>query len=448
MKKIIYLTLLCLITSLFSSNTTIFAAASGTCGKNLTYSYNDGTLSINGSGNMENYNLNDSPWNSYRDDIKSVKIDNNVTSIGDSAFSHCSNLENLTLGNNLKIIGEDAFSYCNKLGNITIPNSVETISDYAFYDCDGFTDVIIPNSVKTIGQASFFSCSNLKNITIPNSVTSMGLHPFASCSQLSNIEVSKDNQFFSSDEYGALYNKNKTELIHYPIGNKRKEYIIPDTVEIIKDQAFLIGNNLTSITIPNSLKTVEKSAFFYCSSIETVNFNGSNKDWNNISIESQNDCLKNAARNYFWYVTIKDENGNEINKKKYNLDSLIDISDIETRYMQNITLYTDLTMKNIFDTSTAINNNLTLYVNLENSLPKETQTTVSTLFTVKPKNIIKGSIIILTLYNGNTFVEIQSKPYDGESIIFITDKVYTNAKVMVWSNLSNIMPLCNAEIVK
>ncbi len=80
-----------------------------------------------------------------------------------------------------------------------------------------------------------------------------------------------------------------------------------------------------------------------------------------------------------------------------------------------------------------------------------TKTTVSedgTAFTIKPINIDEDNVVILALYNGDTLVETQSKPYTGEDIAFTTGKAYTAAKVMVWNNLESMTPICDVELVK
>ena len=71
---------------------------SGTCGNNLTWTLtDDGTLTINGTGEMNNYNFN-SPWPSSLDDnIKTAVIEQDVTSIGDYAFSDCSGLTQMAV---------------------------------------------------------------------------------------------------------------------------------------------------------------------------------------------------------------------------------------------------------------------------------------------------------------------------------------------------------------
>lgn len=73
--------------------------ASGTCGDqgdNLTWTLDSvGTLTISGSGDMQNYESygNSSnlwaPWQPYRDEIQCVVIEDGVTSIGSYAFDTC-----------------------------------------------------------------------------------------------------------------------------------------------------------------------------------------------------------------------------------------------------------------------------------------------------------------------------------------------------------------------
>ena len=55
-------------------------------------------------------------------------------------------------------IGNDAFSYCSDLQSVTIPNSVTSIGDCAFWDCSNLQSVTIPNSVTSIGYDAFAEC--------------------------------------------------------------------------------------------------------------------------------------------------------------------------------------------------------------------------------------------------------------------------------------------------
>lgn len=67
---------------------------SGTCGKNLTWTFNSetGLLKIEGSGEMKDYSYNSprAPWDSHRYNILAVELPEGLTNIGSCAFYGCS----------------------------------------------------------------------------------------------------------------------------------------------------------------------------------------------------------------------------------------------------------------------------------------------------------------------------------------------------------------------
>lgn len=101
--------------------------------------------------------------------------------------------------------------------NYIIPDSVATIDSHAFSGCDSLTSVTIPDSVTTIGSWAFESCSSLTSVEIPDSVTSIDNGALLYCTSLTNIKVDNNNQYYSSNEEGVLFNKDKTMLIQYPV---------------------------------------------------------------------------------------------------------------------------------------------------------------------------------------------------------------------------------------
>ena len=243
----------------------------------------------------------------YCSSLTSVTIGNSVTSIGDFAFEGCDGLtktnytgdiaswcniqfgffnanpisysknlfinnqevKDLVIPNSVTSIGDYTFSGCSSLTSVTIPNSVTSIGWDAFSGCSSLTSVTIGNSVTSIGGYTFAYCSSLTSITIPNSVTSIGEEAFASCSSLTSINVDAYNSKYSSAD-GVLFNKDKTTLIQYPIGNTRSEYIIPNSVTSIGDYAFSGWSSLTSVTIPNSVTSIGNYAFYGCSFLTSI----------------------------------------------------------------------------------------------------------------------------------------------------------------------------------
>ena len=124
---------------------------------------------------------------SWCQSIKSVEINNSVTSIGDGAFIFCSDLTSVKIGNSVTSIDRRAFCYCSGLTSVEIGNSVTSIGDHAFNECSGLTEVTIPNSVTAIGESAFEYCSGLTSVSIGESVTEIGYSAFYRCDKLRKV---------------------------------------------------------------------------------------------------------------------------------------------------------------------------------------------------------------------------------------------------------------------
>lgn len=167
-------------------------------------------------------------------------------------------------------IGEYAFGHCYSIENVIIPNTVTTIGSWAFIDCPYLESVFIPQSVTTIGNEPFESCTNLTSIEIPKSVTSIGYGLGVNCSSLLSFVVDADNKYYSSDENGVIYNKDKTVLLSYPAGKSETKYVIPESVKTIDYCAFWRCNNLECVIIGDNVTSIGSQAFYGCSSLRYI----------------------------------------------------------------------------------------------------------------------------------------------------------------------------------
>ena len=144
-----------------------------------TYDSSTYTLTISGSGAMEDYsNSLSRPWSSFQQQITSVVISPGITSIGKRAFKGFSKLIHVDIANSVISIGSEAFSYCSSLTDIIIPQSVTDIGGVVFRECTNLSSITLSNNITSIGPFAFEKCTNLTSITIPGSVTAIGPNAF------------------------------------------------------------------------------------------------------------------------------------------------------------------------------------------------------------------------------------------------------------------------------
>ena len=97
---------------------------SGECGEDLTWALDDaGLLYISGTGTLYADAYSDTPWYSYRDQVRTAIMDQGITDIS-YAFEGCSNLTSVVIPNNLTSIGNYAFYGCENLETVDIPKTV------------------------------------------------------------------------------------------------------------------------------------------------------------------------------------------------------------------------------------------------------------------------------------------------------------------------------------
>lgn len=137
-------------------------------------------------------------------------------------------------------------------------------------------EVVVPKTiggyeVTYIADEAFKNCTGITSIVIPDSVTSIIAGAFYGCTSLTEITVSPDNKNYLSMD-GVLFNKDGSELLVYPRGNKRSTYIIPDSVTSIGSGAFSGCTSLAEITIPDSVTSIGEETFSGCTSLSKVTF--------------------------------------------------------------------------------------------------------------------------------------------------------------------------------
>jgi len=136
MKKRIFVNLLAVLLLVMTMAPAAFALedthhADGTCGDGITWSLDGYTLTIDGSGEMEE----GCPWIEYIDHVEHVVLKGGITKIGKEAFFKFKCIETVDFGDALVEIGERAFSGCDDLEYIHLPATFRTFGKEAFRDC-------------------------------------------------------------------------------------------------------------------------------------------------------------------------------------------------------------------------------------------------------------------------------------------------------------------------
>ena len=107
-------------------------AASGTCGEGLTWKLENYTLTVTGSGEIED----GCPWEDYKTKIDHVVLEGGVTRVGKENFSGCDRLETVDFGDSLVEIGEKAFYACEDIEYIHLPATFRIFGPQSFQKCD------------------------------------------------------------------------------------------------------------------------------------------------------------------------------------------------------------------------------------------------------------------------------------------------------------------------
>ena len=295
------LLVLCLVFTLLPVGATAAEATSGTCGSNLKWKLEDGTLTVSGTGAMYNYDYGSGrtvPWSSQKDSIEKVVIGSGVTSIGNYAFEECHSINSVTIGKDVKSIGEGAFSTLyGGPESITIPVSVTSIGDYAFNGWDLITvnyggTVNQWKAMNTYDRNYFLAAAEIKcadGTVLPRGICGADLTWKMNNNGTLTISGTGAMFDYGFHEYRALWSRHVDSI---------KNVVIEAGVTSIGKDAFVYCDNITSVTIPASVTSIGEGAFRFCKKLSTVNYGGTANNWNAISIGNDNDHLTGANINY------------------------------------------------------------------------------------------------------------------------------------------------------
>ncbi len=195
--------------------------------------------------------------------LKRIHIGENCRSLnssfGSTALSHItvSDKNETYIGKNDCLIEKATGVLLLGSENSVIPDDVTYIGDGAFSGCRGLTSVTVPENVTGIGSYAFSLCSGLKTVTMPESVKTVGSYAFVH-SGLEEVVINTADCEFSSNAFSGL-----------PLTS----IVIGDGVKKINAFMFKNCQKLTEIEIPGSVEKIEEGAFYGCCNVKNLKFN-------------------------------------------------------------------------------------------------------------------------------------------------------------------------------
>ena len=257
----------------------------GVCGDDLTWSLDYfGKLTISGTGEMYSYSRYEdgqSPWRVYADDIKTVVMEEGVTTVGGFAFYGCGSLTSVVLPDSLTTIGESAFRECGELTNVDFPASLTTVSGYAFMNCYKLAAADLGANIQTIGNSAFYNCSTLAEVNLGEALIGIDTLAFSGCESLTEVSMPDTVTALGSDVFSgcsalttAKLSNGLVNLPAYTFNDcvSLVEVTMPEYLATVGERAFYNCANLESIDLPFSLIAIDTDAFGHCVKLHDIQF--------------------------------------------------------------------------------------------------------------------------------------------------------------------------------
>ena len=194
--------------------------------------------------------------------LTKLEIPRAAEKLGKGFVRNCSGLKEIIVSDqNLNYMSENGVLFTSdqhtllnfpdaKEGFYGVPEEVRRIEDAAFLECGKLTEIFITGNVKDIGKAAFYDCTALKYVTFLEGIHTIGEEAFSGCTELQIINI-------------------------------------PASVNSIGKEAFNHCRSLTKIEIPSSVKKIGEKAFHRCHNLLQIIYDGSQKEWNQITGEEK-----------------------------------------------------------------------------------------------------------------------------------------------------------------
>lgn len=267
--------LICLCGFAFAEEVEVAIIASGTHGDNIQWSLDsDGELTLSGTG--DTISTLQSGWHEYEQELRSVVIEDGITSICNYLFQDCASLESLSIPDSVTFIGRDAFYRCTNLSRVyaqslegwlslALSEDVSShLSEYALWCGELYiggellTDLVIPGDVETVRYGAFNGCTSLERVIVSPGVTAIGYGAFDSCVNLETVSLPEGLQSVGVRAFNRCTSLQCVSL--------------PESVTLVDHFAFYRCTGMNSLTVCGGSVQFGVGAFESCENLRWVLF--------------------------------------------------------------------------------------------------------------------------------------------------------------------------------
>ena len=225
------------------------------------------TLLVTVAGSSTASGTNKFAWYEQKDNIEKVVITGNVTSVPNYICTDYTKLKSVAMEEGVTSTGYASFKNCSSLTEVILPSGLIKIGDYSFKGCSSLTEVILPETVTGIGSNAFMNCSALNHIVVPASCKSFNNNAaFYGCTSLTSaspILAGKGTGY----EYGWT-DQIPGYAFYYLSQLLEIEFL--DSITSINQYALYGCSSLTEVILPTDLQTISYKSFQSCNSLTTI----------------------------------------------------------------------------------------------------------------------------------------------------------------------------------
>ena len=261
-------------------------------GLTWTYVPSEKTLVITGNGDMWDSEITPG-FAKYKDDIKTVFVNDSVTSVSGNVFSGYDSLHTVILANTVTEIGNNAFSDCGSLSYLALGEGVKYILGYAFYGCHSLMTLTLPGTLEGISEYAFAGCTGLTSITCLGAPASLDNNVFQNVPSTIPVLVPDDlvSAYQEADGWSYFTNiqaQSSTEPASGMCGKNVSWTYTPlakmlqingrgamDDFEDAAPEYFEYQNNIQYVMVESGVTYVGSRAFAGMTSLLTANLDSS-----------------------------------------------------------------------------------------------------------------------------------------------------------------------------